>query len=345
MTTLTRCCLASALAVWLASGLTAQDDRTVVVDGRSMRVRTFGLSEVAQRPVVVFESGAGTGMHAWSRVLEDVSAFATVVAYDRAGIGGSDDDGQPPTPRHVAQTLHAMLAALGVKPPYVLVGHSWGGLLIRMFAAIYPGEVAGMVYVDSTDPRSPEQDAAYLRASGYTDAGILEFMERRRQQMAAFIAARTGPYRSEMEVIQALETSGFAEFRALPPPPSVPAAILVSNRLEPQMWQGRPCQPAACREHWMRERVKALRSLAADAADTVVTLADMSGHEIQMDEPALVVSAIRRVVGAQPTRRPGGARSAPVCPRPSVAPFHSNLTCRSPFAEDAATGSRSHCAP
>jgi pimeloyl-ACP methyl ester carboxylesterase len=305
MTMLTRCSVASALVVCVASVLAAQDDRAVLVEGRSMRVRTLGLPDAAQRPVVVFESGAGTGMSAWLDVLPDVSAFATVVAYDRAGIGGSVDDGQLPTPRHVAQTLHALLGVLGVKAPYVLVGHSWGGLLIRMFAATYPSEVAGLVYVDSTDPRSPEQNAAYLRASGYTDAGILEFMERRRQEMAAFIATRTGPYRSEMEVIQALETSGFAEFRALPPPPSVPAAILVSNRLEPQMWQGRPCQPDACREHWMRERVKALRTLAPAGAGTVVTLADMSGHEIQKDEPALVVSAIRRVVEAQPSRRRG----------------------------------------
>jgi pimeloyl-ACP methyl ester carboxylesterase len=264
-----------------------------------MRARVLGVSNTEHRPVVVFESGAGTGMNAWSAVLQEVSALATVVAYDRAGIGGSDDDGQAPTPRRVAQTLRALLAATGVKPPYVLVGHSWGGLLIRMFAAVYPADVAGLVYVDSTDPRSPEQNAAYLRASGYTDDGIVEFMERQRQRMSAFVGSRTGPYRAEMEVIQAAERSSFAEFRALPPPPSVPAAILVSNRLDPRMWQGRPCEPAACHEHWVRARVQALSSLAPVGGDTVVTLADRSGHAIQNDEPALVVSAIRRVVSAR----------------------------------------------
>jgi pimeloyl-ACP methyl ester carboxylesterase len=299
---LNRCCFATILALSLTTGLTGQGDQTIAVDGRSMRVRTLGVSDVGRRPVVVFESGAGTGMNAWSAVLQDVSAFATVVAYDRAGIGGSDDDGRPPTPRHVAQTLHAMLASTGIKPPYVLVGHSWGGLLIRMFAALYPADVAGLVYVDSTDPRSPEQNTAYLRASGYTDDGILEFMERQRQQMSAFVGSRTGPYRAEMEVIQAVERSGFAEFRALPPPPSVPAAILVSNRLDPQLWQGRPCEPAACHEHWMRARVQALTSLAPVGGETVVTLADRSGHEIQRDEPALIVSAIRRVVSDQSRR-------------------------------------------
>jgi pimeloyl-ACP methyl ester carboxylesterase len=290
---------ATILAACITAALIGQDTETIVVDGRSMRVRTLGVSSAEGRPVVVFESGAGTGMSAWSAVLQDVSAFATVVAYDRAGIGGSDDDGQPPTPQHVARTLRALLASAGVRPPYVLVGHSWGGLLIRMFAAQYPADVAGLVYVDSTDPRSPEQNAAYLRASGYTDEGMLEFMDRRRQQMSAFVGSRTGRYRVEVEVIQAAERSGFAEFRALPPPPSVPAAILVSNRLDPQMWQGRPCEPAACHEHWVRARVQALSILAPVGGETVVTLADRSGHEIQNDEPALVVSAIRRVVSAR----------------------------------------------
>jgi pimeloyl-ACP methyl ester carboxylesterase len=295
-------CFVTMLVLCLTTALVAQNDQRIAVDGRSMRVRTLGVSDAGRRPVVVFESGAGTGLNAWSDVLEGVSAFATVVAYDRAGIGASEDDGQPPTPRHVARKLRALLESTGVGPPYVLVGHSWGGLLIRVFAALYPTDVAGLVYVDSTDPRSPEQNAAYLRASGYTDDGIRAFMQRQREQLSAFVGSRTGPYRAEMEVIQAAELSAFSEFRALPPPPAVPAAILVSNRLSPQVWQGRPCEPAACHEHWMRQRVEALKLLAPAGGDTVVTLADRSGHEIQRDEPALVVAAIRRVVSARSAR-------------------------------------------
>jgi pimeloyl-ACP methyl ester carboxylesterase len=184
---------ATILALCLTTALTAQGEHSILVDGRPMRVRTLGVPNAGRRPVVVFESGAGAGLNTWSPVLQDVSAFAAVVAYDRAGIGGSEDDGQPPTPRHVAQRLRTLLASTGVKPPYVLVGHSWGGLLIRMFAALYPAEVAGLVYVDSTDPRSPEQNAAYLRASGYTDDGIVAFMQRHREQLSAHGRVRTGP--------------------------------------------------------------------------------------------------------------------------------------------------------
>src|SRR5690242_12731419 len=96
-----RYCLAVLLC--LTATLAAQDDRMIVVDGRSMRVRTLGVSTNDPRPVVVFENGAGSALNTWSAVLYEVSAFATVVAYDRAGIGGSEDDGQPPTPQHVAR--------------------------------------------------------------------------------------------------------------------------------------------------------------------------------------------------------------------------------------------------
>ena len=72
----------------------------------------------ADGPVVVFESGAGTGLAPWSTVLTEVGQFARAVAYDRAGIGLSEADGQLPTPQHVAKKLHRLLAELDLAPPY-----------------------------------------------------------------------------------------------------------------------------------------------------------------------------------------------------------------------------------
>ena len=65
----------------------------------------------------------------------------------------------------VALTLHAILATVGAKPPYVLVGHSWGGLLVRMFVELYPSEVAGLVYIDPIDVRSPAEEEAYYHVA------------------------------------------------------------------------------------------------------------------------------------------------------------------------------------
>jgi pimeloyl-ACP methyl ester carboxylesterase len=298
----TRSACAILIAALLVATPTAQDERRVRVNGTLVQARIQGPTDgSAGRPVVVFESGAGTGMSAWSPVLTDVAVFATVVAYDRAGIGGSDADGHAPTPRHVAERLHALLGEVGLKPPYVLVGHSWGGLLIRMYAAMYPTDVGGLVYVDPTDPRSEAQDLAYLHDSGYTDDGARQFLETRARTMAAFVSGQTGQYRAEMDVIRLNELNHSADFLELPSLPDVPVALLVSKHFVPQVWAGRPCEPAACHAHWMRLRLAALSRLAPKRDRTSMTLTE-AGHDIQRDEPSLVVDAIRRVAAASKAR-------------------------------------------
>ena len=145
----------------------AQDTRMVEVDGHQMHVMTIGLeNDQSGSPVVVFEAGLGLRLATWGSVVSDVADFAPVVAYDRAGVGQSEPDGEQPTPRHVAENLHALLEQVGAEPPYVLVGHSLGGLLIRMFVGMYPEDVAGLVYVDPTMITTEEDQRALEEALG-----------------------------------------------------------------------------------------------------------------------------------------------------------------------------------
>ena len=101
-------------------------------------------------PSVVLESGGGDFSFDWSLVQPEVARFTQVVSYDRAGYAFSDPGPKPRTMRQIATELHTALHNANVKPPYVLVGHSFGGLIIRVFAEQYRAEVAGMVLVDST---------------------------------------------------------------------------------------------------------------------------------------------------------------------------------------------------
>jgi pimeloyl-ACP methyl ester carboxylesterase len=101
--------------------------------------------------VVVFESGGATPLETWDPILSEVAAFSPLIAYDRPGTGESEWDCEPPTPDHVVARLHGLLAELGVEPPFVLVGHSWGGALARYFAGIHPEDVDGVLYLDPTD--------------------------------------------------------------------------------------------------------------------------------------------------------------------------------------------------
>jgi pimeloyl-ACP methyl ester carboxylesterase len=103
-------------------------------------------------PVIVLESGYGALMSTWAPIFENLSEVTRVFAYDRPGYGWSTLNPTPATARELAEQLHQNLVSTGHEPPYVLVGHSAGGLYVNVFARIYPEEVVGVVLIDSSHP-------------------------------------------------------------------------------------------------------------------------------------------------------------------------------------------------
>lgn len=112
-------------------------------------------------PSVIFESGIGATSQNWAHIQESVSEFAHTVSYDRLGLGWSTPAVSERIPSKVVAELRAMLQAAGIAPPYLLVGHSFGGLVVRYFAAEYPDEVVGAVLVDAmrTDEWPPVDES------------------------------------------------------------------------------------------------------------------------------------------------------------------------------------------
>jgi len=103
-------------------------------------------------PTVLLESGLGGMSSAWAWVFPEAARLTRVVAYDRAGLGWSQVSTGPKTAALTVERLRAALRQLGIEPPYLLVGHSMGGLFARVFAAAHPDEVAGMVLLDAVHP-------------------------------------------------------------------------------------------------------------------------------------------------------------------------------------------------
>lgn len=101
---------------------------------------------------VVLEYGLEGARFDWQRVAPELSRFTRVCVYDRAGYGWSEPSKRPRTPNVMADELHTLLQTSGEKPPYIVVGHSFGGFNALMFAHLFPGEVAGIVLVDSMHP-------------------------------------------------------------------------------------------------------------------------------------------------------------------------------------------------
>jgi pimeloyl-ACP methyl ester carboxylesterase len=100
-------------------------------------------------PTVILETGLGAESHEWSTVQEAVGTFTRVVRYDRAGRGSSDPAARPRNASHMVEDLRALLRTADLPGPYVLVGHSFGGLLMRLFAYRYPLDVHSLILVDS----------------------------------------------------------------------------------------------------------------------------------------------------------------------------------------------------
>jgi len=161
-------------------------------------------------PTVILDSASLDTVSGWYWIIEEISPSTRVVAYDRPGLGWSD---LGPEPRDVdtnAAQLHAVLHSLDIPPPYILVGHSLGGLFVRGFEGLHPEEVAGMVLIEATHPDFPARlglpnvmpnaDEGMLNAGPYAARlGLLRLMhmfppdmdlpERQRNELSAYYAS------------------------------------------------------------------------------------------------------------------------------------------------------------
>ncbi len=123
------------------------------VGGRKLNLFCKGSGD----PTVLFEAGGSDWSAIWALVQPGVAKFARACAYDRAGLGYSDGDPGPRTPFAIADDLHKLVRAASLSRPLVLVGHSLGGFNMKLYAALYPDDVAGLILVDPSEERDAER--------------------------------------------------------------------------------------------------------------------------------------------------------------------------------------------
>ena len=234
------------------------------------------------RYTVLFESGFGTDLRAWRKVAPEVAKTARTVTYSRAGYGASDPRPEPRTLLQSSEELDQLVAAARLTPPFILVGHSYGGMLARAFAARHPDWIAGMVLVDPSDerfnPALRKLDASRAAADD--------------KQFAAIVPPKFQP---ELQQLQPVLDSG--TFPVAGKLPDVPVVVLTSVQQadKPEFFLETP------------EAVAVKRGLHADFlrqfSDGSQVLTEKSGHNIQLEEPQLVVGAIAKVIAAADRKR------------------------------------------
>jgi pimeloyl-ACP methyl ester carboxylesterase len=216
---------------------------------------------------VVFQSGLGDGMSPWSAVIDRLPPTVATFAYDRPGYGTSRP--APATPRSpcdVAQELHEALAAAGVRPPYLLVGHSIGGQYQYAYARLFPQEVAGMLLLDPTHPdhwTSLQRDTPVAAA---TISGL---------RATVFSSTMRAEFDGQSRCLDS----------APPLTKRIPTRLLVSTRFDIS-------ESAALQSVVSRLRTDWLSKLSGSTLRPV----EGAGHYIQRDKPDYVASEIRTVL-------------------------------------------------
>lgn len=222
-------------------------------------------------PTVILESGMGDTSESWMHIQPAIAQLTRVLSYDRAGLGQSDIPPRPRTCQDMVDDLKSLLDGVNIQPPYVLVGHSFGGMLVRLFAAQNPGDAAGMVLVDST-----HED----RTAGFEKVLSDELIARNRAYLLD--PSRNSEFvdriPSEQQVRDAYRLFDFPLVvltRGLPDEPS-------------DVW------PSADLQRVERELQLEFLKLSPKSSHII---AEKSGHWIQNDQPELVIEAIRNVMG------------------------------------------------
>jgi pimeloyl-ACP methyl ester carboxylesterase len=271
----------------------------VDVSGYSLHLYCTGEGEAAA-PTVVMDSGLGGNVLDWQLVQPEVAKFARVCTYDRAGMGWSEPGAQPRTSQQIVEELHTLLGKAGVQGPYVLVGHSLGGTNVQLYASRYPDEVAGMVLVDSAT-----EDEMLVTLTEATQGSPVW------NKILATIGVTRLPYTfgGKTDERTAISTHAKNTYEAMDETTSLPqsakerraATVSLGDKPLIVLSAGAREFPGFSQEQsdqfseaWTESQV----DLTRVSRNSEQIIAEDSTHNIQADDPELVIDTIRQVMEA-----------------------------------------------
>jgi pimeloyl-ACP methyl ester carboxylesterase len=214
------------------------------------------------KPTVIMDAGYGDFSKAWDSLIGDISKLSNVLIYDRAGLGKSETSSNPRTSREMVKELKELLIEAKIKPPYILVGHSFGGVNMRMFATEYQNEVCGLVLVDST-PEDYRKKFLPTMSQDFQEAYNKQFVYE-------------GNYDEFMESLKQLKETRLKL--------NIPLIVLSAGK----------------KAHYSKESQELWNEMQRESleisSDAELVIVENSAHYIQNDEPEVVVNAIKKLI-------------------------------------------------
>jgi pimeloyl-ACP methyl ester carboxylesterase len=286
-----------------------------LVDVGSCKIYLYAQGEKQPgQSTVVLVSGHGDWSRCWRKVQPEIARFARVVSYDRPGYGWSGDSTLARTPQNMVSELHAALHAGGEEGPFLLVGHSMGSAIARMYHHRYPGEVTGMVWVDPAH----ENMSAFIPLWSLFSLGLIAGFRLGMLLANLGIVRRFGAHRimanypsgrdpAELEILKGQvvtarffrtlleDTVALQSLRNWDGPPK-PLGSLPVVSVEAQYIKTQP--PGFSGAFWS-QFVRSWRAMQADLRGLSTNLrwvhAD-SGHNVMDEQPQMVIQAVRNVL-------------------------------------------------
>ena len=245
---------------------------------------------IAGSPTVVIVAGAGDWSTTWGGgVQPEVTKTTRVCTYDRAGLGWSEPGRLPSDAAHFAKELHTLLQNANVPGPYVMVGHSLGGMIVRIFAHEYASEVLGVVLIDSMNPKQVTESQSNSAAQQLSFQAVLARfgIARLLVKLGIFPSVPEAGYYPQYIRPQSLRASA-KEYAELPASAAEAAAVKTFRDL-PLIVLTAKLNPIPGWPEWQTE----LLQLSSNSQHL---FAENSGHNVQSDEPEVAVAAILQMV-------------------------------------------------
>lgn len=278
--------------------------RLVNVGGHKWQISCTGDGQ----PTVILESGLGDILAEWQRVQAEISSFTRVCSYDRAGYGHSDAGPLPRTSLQISSELHDLLREAGERPPFILVGHSFGGYNLRVFNGHYPSEVAGMVLADA-----PQEDEYEVMPPAWRQfsTDLLDRWEGQARWMPlqitfgfarlrygrllgkdAYLILQSKYLQARASELKGIQASA-AQARASGGLGSKPLIVLTAVKQDDALKSAlSPDDFAHFQESWVRILQPRLAQLSSRGKQVI--LPDV-GHDIPGEQPGAIVNAVREI--------------------------------------------------
>lgn len=259
----------------LLSGLLSchdrEPERMVVFNDYQIHINETGRG----KPTVIIEAALGSGLDSYDDLQAAISRLTRVVSYDRPGLGSSNASPNPRTlPTYISE-LRLLLEEENIHPPYILVGHSLGGLIVRYYAHQFPGEVVGLVCIDCI----PDDWFEYIRTT-HSDEEV-EMFNRvlDPHQYEGVLKDEWEQFEYNCELLRGLEI-----------PRNIPTRIITATQY------GKDQQALGYHPEDMTAWANMQAEMINNVKDSEQIITENSGHAVQLTEPELIIDAVRELV-------------------------------------------------